>query len=119
MMRGFSGILMIAALAALMAPANASAQTGRDLVVTAVSNPAGPISPGSSITISDTVRNAGTADALSSVTRFYFSLDAVKSSNDIRLSGSRTVGALTGGAESSGATLLTTPVTVPAATYRL
>lgn len=95
------------------------APTGRDLLVTAVNGPPAMLSPGSSFTTGDTVMNVGSNEAGASVTRYYLSLDAAKSSNDVRLSGSRSVPILGSGMASSGTPTLTVPSSTPIGTYTL
>jgi subtilase family serine protease len=54
-----------------------------DLVESAMANPPATALLGSRIALSDTVRNDGNGPAGASATRYYLSLDTVKSSNDI------------------------------------
>jgi hypothetical protein len=91
--------------------------SGRDLVVGAVSNPPGAASPGSSYVITDTTLNQGSVPAGISTTRFYLSLDPVKSASDVRLTGLRTVPSLAAGAELTGPTTVTIPATTAVGTY--
>jgi subtilase family serine protease len=58
------------------------AQPMPDLVESAMANPPATALLGGSISLSDTVRNNGNAQAVASNTRYYLSLDAVKSAND-------------------------------------
>ncbi|MCI0686777.1 MAG: hypothetical protein L0Y54_06000, partial [Sporichthyaceae bacterium] len=84
-----------------------SIQIGVDLVVYSLSGPSS-VSPGQSITISETTRNQGAGTASASVTEFFLSSNSTVDAGDIAL-GSRAVPALTAGASSSGATALTIP----------
>ena len=93
--------------------------TGRDLVETSVSNPPGLVAPATAFNVSDTARNRGSLTAGSSLTRYYLSLDAIKTSADPQLSGSRSVPALTSGTESSGVVSVRVPESIAVGTYRL
>jgi len=84
-----------------------SIQIGVDLVVYSLSGPSS-VSPGQSITISDTTRNQGAGTAPASLTQFFLSSNNALDAADIAL-GSRAVPALAAGASSSGATALTVP----------
>jgi subtilase family serine protease len=84
---------------------------GPDLTVTALTGPS-VASPGSSISMTDTVANTGADAAAPTTTRFYLSTNGVLDAYDVMLSGSRAVPALEAGAASTG----TTPVVIPAAT---
>jgi hypothetical protein len=92
-----------------------------DLVATAVTtNPPAPIrAPGTTFSVTDTVQNAGTAQSDSSKTRFYLSLDAVKSADDMLLTGSRSVHGLNPGSSQSGSATVTIPAATPPNTYFL
>jgi subtilase family serine protease len=83
---------------------------GSDLTVSFGAVPA-TTSPGASIAIGDTTRNAASGSVPSTVTRFYLSRDAVLDTGDVVL-GSRAVPGLAGGGNHS----TTTTVTVPAST---
>jgi hypothetical protein len=65
-----------------------------DLIETAVSNPPADSMAGSSFSVTDTVNNRGSASAGTSITSYYFSLDAIKGRGDILLTGSRSVPSL-------------------------
>ncbi len=110
---------LLALFAMVVGADGAQAQTGADLTVSLVSNSADAVAPGMTLTVTDAVGNGGTADAGPSITRFYLSIDAIKSSADKRLSGSRAVGPLPVGLSSSGSSVLTVPATMPAGAYRL
>ena len=69
--------------------------------------------------MTDTVRNAGPAASGPSTTRYYLSLDAVKSAGDTRLTGSRGVPALAAGASHSGTVTVTIPAATALSTYFL
>ncbi|MCI0687083.1 MAG: hypothetical protein L0Y54_07600, partial [Sporichthyaceae bacterium] len=87
--------------------ASRSIQIGVDLVVYALSGPAGA-SAGQSISVSDTTRNQGGATAPASLTQFFLSSNSTLDAADIAL-GSRAVPALASGANSSTTTTLTVP----------
>jgi FG-GAP-like repeat/CARDB len=91
-----------------------------DLVVSAVSDPPAAASPGSSFAATDTVHNGGNADAAQSSTNGYFlSLDTKKSGSDIALTGTRTVGPLNIGGNSTGNAALTVPPGTASNSYYL
>jgi subtilisin family serine protease len=92
-----------------------------DLVTTTVTtNPPVPIrAPGTTFSVTDTVQNAGTARAEATKTRYYLSLDAVKSAEDTLLTGSRSVHGLDPGSSQSGTVTVTIPAATPANAYFL
>ncbi len=81
-----------------------------DLVETAVSAPPASVNSGASFSVTDTVENSGQAPAGASVTQYYLSPTATKTSSSILLAGSRAVPALAAGATSSGTANVTVPV---------
>ena len=91
-----------------IAPLMAFGTAAADLIIDTVAAPS-DVSPGAVFDATDVIRNAGTADSRSSVTRYYFSRDAVKSSGDVRSTGSRSVSTLTVGSESHGVVKLAGP----------
>ena len=92
-----------------------------DLVEVALTtNPPAPtLVPGAAFSVTDTVRNDGMARSGASTTRYYLSLDAVKSAGDVLLTGSRGVPALAAGVTSSGTVTVTIPAATPLDTYFL
>jgi subtilase family serine protease len=80
---------------------------GPDLNVAAFSMPFS-VAAGSTVTISDSVKNIGAATAAASVIRFYLSPNAVLDADD-QVLGSRAVPALAAGATSSGTTSIVIP----------
>jgi len=92
-----------------------------DLTATELTtNPPAPArTPGTTFSVSDTVQNVGPVGAGSSATRYYLSLDAVKSAGDILLTGSRGVPALGPGTSNSGSITVTIPGPTPLGTYFL
>ena len=92
-----------------------------NLVETAVMANAPPVirAPGSAFSVSDTVRNVGVAASETSTTRYYLSLDAMKSADDRLLSGTRSVPALGPGASHSGTVNVTIPNATPLTAYFL
>jgi subtilase family serine protease len=85
-----------------------------NLVQTAMATaPSAPLlAPGGKFSVTDTVQNTGLSLSASSTTRYYLSLDATKSADDVLLSGTHSVPGLDGGASHTA----TATVTVPAAT---
>jgi subtilase family serine protease len=81
---------------------------GPDLVVSSITAP-GSAAAGSTITLSDGVRNQGAGDAGPSVTHFYLSSNVLLDSNDILLSGARNVPVVAAGATSTGTAEVTLP----------
>ena len=92
-----------------------SIQLGPDLTVSSVSAPS-TAGSGKSIAVSDATKNSGAGDAGESTTRFYFSSDNIRSSDDTLL-GDRAVPALPAGTSSSGSTSITIPGGLTAGTY--
>ncbi len=95
--------------------------TRPDLAATAVAaNPPAPVrAPGTTFSVTDTVKNAGAAASGPSTTRYYLSLDAVKNAGDTLLGGTRVIPALAAGATSSGSVTVTIPPATPINTYYL
>ncbi len=91
--------------------------TGPDLVETAVSNPPASAVDGMGFTVTDTAQNVGTSTAGASTTRYYLSLDTVKSGSDRLLAGTRAVASLAAGASSTGSVTVTIPGGVPPGAY--
>jgi uncharacterized repeat protein (TIGR03803 family) len=88
-----------------------------DLRQTAVSTSATFASPGGKIVTSDTVDNPTAVTAVTSMTRFYLSPDALKNGDDILLTGKRAIPELSPGEVNLGSSTLTLPSTVPDGTY--
>jgi subtilase family serine protease len=90
-----------------------------DLIETSVSNPPPTSSLESTFSVTDTVKNQGNADAGPSITRYYLSVDTVKGSGDILLTGSRSVPSLAPGETSTAAVNVTIPSSTPLGVYYL
>jgi subtilase family serine protease len=90
-----------------------------DLLASNVSNPPLETAPGRKMSMTDTTTNAGDVSAPPSATRYYLSLDSLKSASDILLAGARDVPMLTPGAFSTGPRVVTVPSTAPSGTYRV
>lgn len=86
--------------------------SGPDLVVRALSNPPATAVRRSKFSLTSTTLNQGAASAKASKTRYFLSLDTVKSSGDKALTGVHSVAALTPGVSATK----TVTVTVPANT---
>jgi subtilase family serine protease len=83
-------------------------------------NPPAPIrAPGTTFSVTDTVQNIGMARSGPSTTRYYLSLDEVKSAGDILLTGSHSAHGLDPGANQTATTTVTSPVATPPNTYFL
>jgi subtilase family serine protease len=93
--------------------------TGADLTVTAVSDPPASAPRGSGFAVTDTVVNQAAATATASSVRYYLSLDTVKNTGDVLLTGTRSVGALAPQATSSGTVTVTVPTTAALTSYFL
>ena len=91
--------------------------TRPDLAATTVSAPPATKKRGTSFPVTDTVQNLGGVASGVSTTRYYLSLDAVKSAGDTLLTGSRTVPAVAAGASHSGTVTVTIPAATPPNTY--
>jgi len=83
-----------------------------DLTEMEVGDPPANSPPGGSFSVTDTVRNQGSASAGASITSYYLSLDTIKGSGDIFLTGSRSVPSL--GINGTNGGILT--VTIPSGT---
>jgi subtilase family serine protease len=103
----------------LASPTAAVTVTRPDLVASAVSSPPATKARGTAFAVADTVQNAGAVASGASTTRYYLSLDAVKSAGDTLLTGSRAVPALGAGASHSGTATVTIPAATPLGTYLL
>jgi subtilisin family serine protease/subtilase family serine protease len=93
-------------------------QVGPDLVATSLTGPSSAAA-GSSITLTDTVKNQGGGAAGGSTTRFYLSTNAALDASDILLTSGRAVPELAAGATSTGSVAVTIPASVTAGTYYL
>jgi subtilase family serine protease len=91
--------------------------TRSDLLETVVSAAPATKQRGTTFPMTDTVQNAGDVASGASSTRYYLSLDAVKSASDILLNGSRSIPALQPGASHSGPVTLTIPANTAPNTY--
>ncbi len=87
-----------------------------DLVPTAMgTSPATPIvAPGAGFSVTDTVQNLGPGASEPSKTRYYLSLDAVKSADDILLTGTHSVPSLAAGATHTATVTAKIPAGDPA-----
>jgi subtilase family serine protease len=90
-----------------------------DLIEKSLSNPPATSLPGSSFSVTDTVKNQGNTDAGPSITRYYLSGDTIKGTADILLEGSRSVPALAAGISSMGTTSVKIPSGIAGAYYLL
>ena len=96
------------------------ADGGADLMVTAISNPPATANLNSSFSVTDTVQNtSASATAGASTTRYFLSLDQLKSGGDPGLTGGRTVPSLAPLATDSGSTTVTVGSGTAAGTYYL
>jgi len=93
--------------------------TRPDLLETAVSAPPATKQRGTTFTVTDTVQNVGAMASGASATRYYLSLDAVKSTSDTLLIGNRSVPGLAAGATHTGTVTLTIPTATLPNTYFL
>ena len=91
--------------------------TRPDLVESMVSAPPATKARGTTFPVTDTVQNVGAVASGASTTRYYLSLDAVKSASDTLLTGSRGVPGLAAGASHSGTVTVTIPAATPPNTY--
>ena len=91
-----------------------------DLIMSAVSSPDDMVIEGMDFIIDNTVKNAGTAAMLATpitTTKFYLSTDAIITSADTLLLGTRTVAGLAAGASSRALTVVTLPISVLPGVY--
>ena len=75
-----------------------------------------PVNP-QTLQISDTAANQGTANAIASVTQYYFSATNMKDAGAQLLNGQRLVPALSAGASSQGTATVVVPQNMPAGIY--
>jgi len=115
-MRGRQLFLFVSVLLTIT---HARALSLPDLVETLVSSPPSTAVVGGSFSVKDTAKNQGSVSAGASTTRYYFSLDKLKSSGDKLLSGQRAVPILAPGQSSSGTVSVTIPSGTAAGTYFL
>ena len=92
---------------------------GSDLVEISVYDPPATAQVGTDFSVTDTVQNQGNADSGASTTRYYLSLDTIKSPGDTLLTGSRIVPGLAVGAQSMGVLKVTIPSGTALGTYYL
>lgn len=90
-----------------------------DMVTVETLHSTARLSPGSSFSASDRVRNAGNASSGTSTTRYYLSLDSEKGFGDMQLSGSRSIPDLAPDAESAGTVTLSISASASPGTYHL
>jgi subtilase family serine protease len=90
-----------------------------DLTESTVSAPPATKARGTSFPVTDTVQNLGAVASGPSTTRYYLSLDAVKSANDTLLAASRAVPGLAAGGTHAGTVTLTIPAATPPNAYFL
>jgi IgA Peptidase M64/CARDB len=90
-----------------------------DLIATALSNPPASAVAGRKFTVTDTVRNVGTAAAGVSRTNYFLSVDASPDVADRRLIGSRKVPDLAPSQESTGTRIVHIPGNMNPGTYFL
>jgi glucose/arabinose dehydrogenase len=90
-----------------------------DLLETVVTDPPATIVLKGKFSVTDTARNQGTVASGASTTRYYLSVDGVRSANDKRLTGKRSVPALAPGADSTGTVTVTVPSGVKVGPYFL
>jgi hypothetical protein len=100
----------------LVAPATVTVSRP-DLVVTAMPAPPATARRGTGFAFGDTVQNQGALASNISRTRYYLSLDPVKSTDDRVLAAIRTVPGLAAGASHGGTVTLTIASTTPLNTY--
>jgi subtilase family serine protease len=86
----------------------AGIQIGPDLTFLSVAAPASGTA-GSSVTITDTIRNIGAESTPVSVIRFYLSVNLVLDGSDVELNGVRAVPALAPNTSNTGSTTFTLP----------
>jgi subtilase family serine protease len=90
-----------------------------DLVETSVSKPTPTAIVGDSFSVTDTAKNQGNADAVSSTTQYYLSVDKIKGTGDILLTGTRSVPALAAGESSTDKVDVAIPSGLAAQAYYL
>jgi subtilase family serine protease len=92
-----------------------SIKIGPDLLVSALTAPSSAVR-GSTISVTDTIRNQGGGDAVVSTTKLYLSVNSTYDVGDIYL-GERALQALMSGATNTGSTNVTIPADLSAGIY--
>jgi subtilase family serine protease len=91
-----------------------------NLIVTGISRPPTTVRRGNSFNVADITRNSGaTAVGRTTSTRYYLSIDKVRSTNDILLTGARTVPNLAANTESTGSRSVGVPASSATGQYWL
>jgi len=90
-----------------------------DLISTAVGVEPGARTPGSPLTFVTGVENVGLGTAKASSTRYYLSIDTVRSANDVLLIGSDSVPGLAPGASHVRLVTVTIPASTPLGSYHV
>jgi subtilisin family serine protease len=90
-----------------------------DLEVTLVSDPPSTQPVGTKFSVTSTTKNQGTTDVVKTKTRYYFSLDAVKSGGDVLLKGTQKIPALAAGASKTKTRMVTIKGSTAPGTYFL
>jgi hypothetical protein len=90
-----------------------------DLTEGAVSNPPGTVIAGTMFSVTDTVINVGAIASVSTATRYYLSVDTIKTPGDVLLTGGRSVPSLNAGASHTGSKTVTVPSLSPGTYYLL
>jgi hypothetical protein len=104
---------------------NCRASTGRvvvqhaNLAVTALSNPPAAAGLGGRFSVTDTTKNQAPVPAGASTTRYFLSLDQVRSGDDVLLEGVRAVPGLTALGSSAVPVMVTVPGATPLGSYYL
>ncbi len=101
------------------AASSAKIQVGPDLIESAVSSQTMLVSPGGSLTVSDTAGNQGGGNAAASSTQYYLSAFTTKVASSRLLSGNRPVPALVSGGISMGGANVTIPQDMVTGSYYL
>src|SRR6185503_3329507 len=96
-----------------------AAATRPDLVETGITEPPAAARPGTTFSVTDTVKNQGGQSAGASTTRYYLSLDGAPGGGDTRLTAVHAVTALAPGAVSKKTVIVTIPAAMPTGTFRL
>jgi hypothetical protein len=90
-------MVVLGGLCVLAAPA--AAKKLPNLEITKISNPKASAHPGDQLSVTDTLKNAGSVKAKASKARFYLSVDRNQGPGDIRLAGVQKIGKLQPGAK--------------------
>lgn len=110
--------IVITCIWALLQCLPVGAQTAPDLIISSASSTVNTVAPNGKVSLSNSVKNQGSAAAGSFVVAFHLSGDtSYGGTDDVVISATRTVTSLSAGATNTNSTNLTVPSSTPTGTY--